>query len=95
VIETPLKQEQQVLTRYSLHARSAFEVVTELSFKDEIDALDLLLFAQLLAIANQRLAPTHRVAVLSGRLRTALFNRTRRFVAPVTFKKKLCALTAA
>jgi hypothetical protein len=95
VIETPLEQEKEVFTRDPLHAGSALEIVSELSFKDEVDALNLLLFAQLLAITDQRLAATHRVAVLSWRLCTAFFNRTRRLKAPVTFKKKLCTFAAA
>ena len=59
IVQAPLKQEQQVLTCNSLHARSAFKIVSELSFKNEIDAFDLLLLTQLLAVANQRLAAAH------------------------------------
>jgi hypothetical protein len=33
--------------------------------------------------------------MLSGWLRSTLFNRTRRLVTPITFKKKLCTFTAA
>jgi hypothetical protein len=58
-----------------------------LSFKNEVDAFDLLLFTQLLAVANQRLAAAHGVAVLSGRLCTALFDRTSRLVTPITLEK--------
>src|SRR6266542_6492910 len=65
VIQPTFQQKQQVLACNSLHARSAFKVVTELSFENEIDALYFLLFAQLLAISNQRLAATHLVTMLS------------------------------
>ncbi len=87
VIQSPLKQEQQVLAGDSLHAGSAFEVVSKLPFKNEIDAFDLLLLAQLLAITDQRFAASHRVAVLSGRLRTAFFNRASGLVAPIALQK--------
>jgi hypothetical protein len=33
--------------------------------------------------------------MLSGWLGSTLFNRTRRLVTPITFKKKLCTFTAA
>jgi len=59
IIQTTLEQKQQVFTCDSLHAGSAFEIVTELSFKDEINALNLLLLAQLLTVADQRLATPH------------------------------------
>ncbi len=95
IVQPTFEQEQKVFAGNPLHARSALEIVTELSFKDEVDAFDLLLLAQLLAVSDQRLAATHRVAMLSGRLCTAFFNRTRRLVTPVTFKKKLCTFTAA
>jgi hypothetical protein len=45
IIEASLKQEQQVLAGDTLHSGCALEIISELSFKDEIDALDLLLFA--------------------------------------------------
>jgi hypothetical protein len=66
-----------------------------LSFEDEINALDLLLLAQLLAITDQRLAAAHGIPVLSRWLCTALFNWTRRLVAAITLKKKLCTFAAA
>src|SRR5207249_3966944 len=70
------------------------EIIAELSFEDEINAFNLLLFAQLLAITNQRLATTQRIAMLSGRLCTALFNRTRWLVASITLEKKFCTFAA-
>jgi hypothetical protein len=65
----------------------ALEVVAELTFEDKVDALNLLFFAQLLTVAHERLAPAHGVAVLSRRLRAALFNRARRLVATITLEK--------
>ncbi len=84
IIQTALEEEQQVLTRDPLHARCPLEIITELSFEDEIDALDLLLFAKLLAVTDQCLAAPHRVTVLSGRLRAALLDRTGRLVTAIT-----------
>src|SRR5215831_13249346 len=80
VIQAALEQKQKILARDSLLPGRALEIVSKLSFENEIDAFDLLLFAQLLAIAGQRLAAPQRIAVLSGRLRTTFFNRTRGFV---------------
>src|SRR6185503_2478405 len=80
VIQSPLEEEQKVLTGDALHPGRAFEVVAKLSFEDEVDALYLLLLAQLLAIANECFTATQRVAVLSGRLRAAFFNRASRFI---------------
>ena len=94
IIQTTLKEEQQVLTRYSLHSRRAFEVITELTLEDEIDALDFLLLAQLLAVANQGLTPAQRIAMLSRRLRAALLNWTGRLVTSITLQKKFCTFAA-
>src|SRR5579862_3128356 len=51
VIETPLELLQQPLAGHALSARSLFEVVAELAFLGEVDALGLLLLAQLQAVA--------------------------------------------
>src|SRR5215212_1912537 len=95
VVEPALKQAQEVLARDALHARRALEVVTELPFEHEVDALDLLLLAKLQPVALQRLAAAHRVAVLSGRLRAALLNRARRLEAAVALQKQFRAFAAA
>ena len=76
-------------------ARSAFEVVSKLSFENKVDPFDLLLFAELLAITGQSLAATHGISMLSGRLSAALFNRTGRFVATVSLEEKFCTFAAA
>jgi hypothetical protein len=95
VIEPPLEKEQQVLAGDPLHARSAFEVVAKLTFENEVDTLNLLLLAQLLAIADQRLAASQRVAMLPGWLGTAFLNRASGFVTTITLQKELCAFATA
>src|SRR5215471_12833092 len=95
IIEPPLKQEQKVFTRDSFLSRRALEIISKLSFENKVDALDLLLFAQLLAIPGQRLAAPHRVTMLSRRLCTALFDGTRRLVTAISLEKKFCTFAAA
>src|ERR1044072_8069210 len=95
VVEPALKQAQKILARDALHARRALEVVAELPFEDEVDTLDLLLLTQLKAVALQRLAAAHRVAVLPRRLRAALLNRARRLETAVALQKQLRAFAAA
>src|SRR4029077_11282002 len=80
VIQPSLQQEKKVLARDALLARRTFEIVAKLSFENKVDPFDFLLFAELLAITSQRLAATHGITVLSGRLSAALFNRTGWFV---------------
>src|SRR5204863_3896198 len=89
------KQEQKVLTRNSFLARGAFKVISKLSFEDKVDALDLLLLAKLLAISSERFAAPHGIAMLSGRLCAALFNRTGRLVTAISLEEKFCAFAAA
>src|ERR1043165_1999895 len=95
IVQPPLEQEQKVLTRNSLHASSAFEIVAKLPFQNEVNTFDLLLLAQLLAIANERFAAAHGVTVLSGRLRTAFLNRASGFVTTIALQKKLRAFATA
>src|SRR5207247_11197971 len=90
IIQAALKQEQKVFTRDSFLPCGPLEVIPKLSFEDKVDALDLLLFAQLLALTGERLSAPHRVAMLSGRLRAAFFNRTGRFVAAISLEEKFC-----
>jgi hypothetical protein len=95
VVQPSLEQEQEVLARNSLLASSAFEVVAKLPFQNEVDTFDLLLLAQLLAVANERFAAAHGVTVLSGRLRTAFLNRASGFVTTIALQKKLGAFATA
>jgi len=87
VVEAAFEKRQKVLARDAFHARGALEVVAKLSFEDEVNSLDLLLLAQLQAVALQSLAAAHRVSVLSGRLRAALLNRARRLETAVALQK--------
>ena len=83
IIQAPFEQKQEILARDALHAGRTFEVVSELSFEDEVDALDLLLLAQLLAVTHEGLAAPQRVAMLSWWLGATFFNRTSGFVTSV------------
>ena len=74
--------------------RGLFKVVAELSFEQVIDALDALLLAQLLTIADQFAAP-RIVPVLSRWLSAALLNRARRLIALLALEEELHALTPA
>src|SRR5262249_18699830 len=94
VIEPALKQKQKVLTRDSFLPCGPLEVISKLSFENEVDALNLLLFAELLAVTGERFTAAHGIAMLSGRLRAALFNRTRRFVAAISLEEKFCTFAA-
>src|SRR5262249_9533528 len=70
VVEAALEQHQQVLAGDALHARRLVVVAAELALGDAVDALDLLLLTQLLAVVRQLLAP--RLTVLAGRIRAPL-----------------------
>src|SRR5687768_3508185 len=87
VVEPALEQAEQVLARDALHPRRALEVVAELPFEHEVDALDLLLLAELEPVPLQRLAAAHRVTVLSGRLRAALLDGARRLETAVALEE--------
>src|SRR6267378_8599853 len=95
VVQAPLQKEQKVLTSDPLLSRSALEVVAKLTFENEVDPFNFLLFAQLLTVADHGLAAPQRITMLPGRLCAALFNRTRRLVTTIAFEKKLCTFTAA
>src|SRR5262249_3682391 len=94
VIESALKQKQKVLTRDSFLPCGPLEVISKLSFENEVDALNLLFFAELLTVTGERFTAAHGIAMLSGRLRAALFNRTRRFVAAISLEEKFCTFAA-
>jgi len=73
VVKAPLELSQQVLAGNALLPDGALEVGTELILEDAVDALDLLLFAQLEAVPDD-LRPSI-VAVLTGR-KVSFFNST-------------------
>src|SRR5437588_6228865 len=59
IVEPAFQQEQKILAGDPLHARRALEIISKLSFENKVDALDLLLLAQLLTVTSQSFAPTH------------------------------------
>src|SRR5690606_17017766 len=67
VVQARLKELQQVLTRVALLGGRLLVEVAELAFQQAVDALDLLLLAQLGGVVGQ-LAATQRGAVLAGLL---------------------------
>ena len=93
VVETALQQLQQRLAGdAAAGAVGLGEVAAELVFEHPIDALDLLLLAQLDGVADHlRLA---QAAVLPGG-HVALFDRALLGVAALTLEEQLHALTAA
>ena len=54
VVEPPLEHHQQVLAGDALAAVGLLEVEAELALEHAVDALDLLLLAQLQAVAQRR-----------------------------------------
>src|SRR3954471_8443412 len=72
VVETTLQRGEQIVARDTRKCRDAVEGVRELRLTHAVNALDLLLFAELLRVLR-RLAPAGRVlSVLAGRVRTTL-----------------------
>src|SRR5580704_3881236 len=92
VVETPLQLLQQQLAGYAPRACGFFEVVAELAFQREVDALGFLLLAQLQPVANNLglavlpMLSGSEVALLDG----ALIAKTL-----CAFEEQLHALTAA
>ena len=74
VVETALELLQQDLAGDALGAAGLLEVVAELAFQHEVDALGLLLFAQLQAVADDlglavfAMLAGNEVALLDGAL---------------------------
>src|SRR3989442_2567552 len=92
VVEPPLEQLQQRLAGDAARPLRLLEVETELVLEDAVNALDLLLLAQLDAVAGQlRFA---RLAVLPGR-EVALLDRALLRVAALTLEEQLHPLAAA
>ncbi len=92
VVEPPLEQLQQRLAGDAARPLRLLEVAPELVLEHAVDALDLLLLAQLHAVAGQlRLA---RLAVLPGR-EVALLDRALLRVAALALEEQLHPLAAA
>ena len=92
VVQTPLQLLQQHLAGDAFGAKGAFEVVAELAFLGEVDALRLLLLAKLQTVAHD--LGLAILAVLAGR-EIALFDRTLVRKALCAFEEQLHALAAA
>src|SRR5205807_8007312 len=92
VVEPSLQQLQQRLAGDAPRPLGRLEVAPELILQHAVDALDLLLLAQLQAVAGQLRFP--RLAVLAGR-EVAFLNRALLRVAPLPFQEQLHRLTAA
>src|SRR5208283_4210079 len=91
-VETAFQLLKQHLAGDALGAGGALEVIAELLFLGEVDALGLLLLAKLQAVAND-----FRLAVLAvlARSEIALFNRTLVGEALCAFEEQFHALAAA
>src|SRR5450631_3459266 len=92
VVEAPLQLLQKHEAGYTLGARRLFEVVSELTFLGEIDALGLLFFAQLQAVAHDFGLAV--LAMLAGG-KISLLDRTLIGKAFGAFEEQLHALAAA
>src|SRR5262249_46247838 len=91
-VEAALEELDEVLTRHALHARRLVVVAAELPLGDAVDALHLLLLAELLAVVRG-LAPAG-LAVLAGRIGAPLVS-TLVGVAAVALQEELHVLAAA
>jgi hypothetical protein len=56
IIQATLEEKKQVFARDSFHPGSALEVVTKLTFEDEINSFNLLFLAKLLPVSNEGLS---------------------------------------
>src|SRR5207248_11788277 len=72
VVETRLQSREQIVSRNSRKRCDALERVPELPLRDAIDALDLLLLAELLRVLRHLAAAGSGSAVLAGGRRTTL-----------------------
>src|SRR5262249_22631283 len=92
VVEPPFEQLEERLAGDAPLAVGDLEIPAELVFEHTVDALDLLLLAQLEAVAHQlRLAP---LALLTRR-QVALLDRAFRGVAALPFQEELHPLAPA
>src|SRR5713101_3918861 len=92
VVEPALEQLQQRFARNAARPFGGFEVAPELVLEHAVDALHLLLLAQLQAVAGQLGLP--RLPVLSRR-EIALLDRALLRIAAFPFEKQLHRLAAA
>src|SRR5205085_8587876 len=79
VVEATLKQGKQVLAGDAFGAHGALKIEPELALQHAVDAFDLLLLTQLLAVAAE-LGAADVAAMLAGRLRAAFLDGAARLV---------------
>src|SRR5262249_12897611 len=94
IVEATFEQGEQVLAGDAFRAYGALEIEPELALQHAVNAFDLLLLAQLLAVTDE-LGATDVAAVLAGWLRAAFFNRAARLVAALALQKQLHSFPAA
>jgi len=92
VVQAPLEQLDQRVTRDALGAQRLVVVAAELALRDAVDALDLLLLAQLLAVVRALAAAV--LAVLTRRIRAPLVTALVR-VATLSLEEELHVFTPA
>ena len=92
VVQTALQLLQQQFAGNALALGGLFEVVAELAFEREVDALRLLLFAKLQTVADDLGLAVF--AVLAGR-EVALFDRTLIGETLLPFEEQLHSIAAA
>src|SRR5687768_4449551 len=92
VVEPPFKQLQQRFTSDAARPLRLLEVAAELVLEDPVDALHLLLLAELHSVAGELLLAG--LAVLAGR-EVALLDRALLRVAALALEEQLHALAAA
>jgi hypothetical protein len=74
IVQATFEHEQKILARDTFLTTRLFEIVSELFFKNEVDAFDLLFLTQLLTVTGKHLSAGR--TVLSGRVGTSFFDRT-------------------
>ena len=92
VVETPLELCEQILAGYAFLADGSFKIRSELVFEYAVDALHLLFFAQLQAVANDLCFAI--VSMLSGR-EIPFFNAARRLETSLPFQEQLHSFSPA
>src|SRR4029453_485251 len=92
VVEPPFEELEQRHAGNAARALGGLEVAAKLILEHPVDALHLLLFAQLQAVAGELRLP--RLAVLAGR-EVALFDRALLRIAELPFEAQLHRLAAA
>src|SRR5262245_33551867 len=92
VVKPPLEQLQERDAGDAARPLRRLEITAELILQDAVDALDLLLLAQLQAVAGELRLPG--LAVLAGR-KVPLLDRALLCVAPLALEKELHGLAAA